>query len=653
MNAFGTGYGTLGLAVTALASRLNLALLKRIGAARAARGLSRRSEAASAESGASYSRYRHPETPGMHRFIALLAALFATSALAAETPIPWREWSHDVFEEAKRERKFVLLDLEAVWCHWCHVMDDITYRDPEVARLIESSFIPVKVDQDAHPDLSNRYELYGWPATVVFAADGTEIVKRQGYIPPKPMSSMLAAIVADPSPGPSVVAAAVVEATSSGLLSDALRDRLIAKYRGAYDHENAGWGIVHKFIQPQNMEYAIVMAQAGDRDSERMARATLDAALNLIDPAWGGMYQYSDEVDWKSPHFEKIMSSQADPMKLYSLAYLAWGEPRYLAAARDIERFLTDFLTSSDGAFYTSQNADLSATVDGKAFFRLPDAERRQLGLPRVDRNVYARENGWAIRGLLALYDATGDAELLARATRAARWIVTHRAVEGGGFAHGEADRAGPFLGDTLATAQAFLSLYASTGEREWLERAQSAARFVGSTFRDDIGFRTAARSRGGVGVFGKAVLQIDENLELARFANLLAHYTGEAGYRAMSEHALRYLFSPAVAGSHRFLATMLLAEREFAADPAHITIVGGKQDALAAALHGRALRYPSTYRRIEWWDRKEGAMPNPDVTYPELERAAAFVCVNHACSLPIFEPEKVVSTAERLMAAR
>ena len=91
----------------------------------------------------------------------------------------WQPWSNAVFTQARAEHKFVLLDLEAVWCHWCHVMDDVTYRDPTVIRLLNQRYILVKVDQDSRPDISNRYQDYGWPATVVFSDHGSEIVKRQ------------------------------------------------------------------------------------------------------------------------------------------------------------------------------------------------------------------------------------------------------------------------------------------------------------------------------------------------------------------------------------------------------------------------------------------------------------------------------------------
>ncbi len=134
----------------------------------------------------------------------LLVLLLAAPAARAAEPIAWQDWSDDVFTRARTAQRFVLLDLGAVWCHWCHVMDETTYRDPEVARLLGTRFLAVKVDQDARPDLSNRYEDYGWPATVIFASDGTEIAKLQGYIPPARMASLLQAVIEDPTPGPSV-----------------------------------------------------------------------------------------------------------------------------------------------------------------------------------------------------------------------------------------------------------------------------------------------------------------------------------------------------------------------------------------------------------------------------------------------------------------
>src|ERR1700758_4261456 len=158
------------------------------------------------------------------------------------TKLVWQSWSDDVFAQAKRDHKFVLLDLEAVWCHWCHVMDAETYQDPAVKSLLQAKYLLVKVDQDSRPDLSNRYEDYGWPATVVFDGTGQEIVKRQGYIDPKEMASLLKAIIDDPTPGPSVKAEPKLSFADNPLLTAQNRDGLKAEYLAQWDAKQGAWG---------------------------------------------------------------------------------------------------------------------------------------------------------------------------------------------------------------------------------------------------------------------------------------------------------------------------------------------------------------------------------------------------------------------------
>jgi len=180
----------------------------------------------------------------------LLACVFSPVAgrSAEQSQLTWQSWSDTVFSEASREQRFVLLDLEAVWCHWCHVMDETTYKDPEVIRLLRSRYIVVKADQDSRPDLSNRYEDYGWPATIVFDPNGHEIVKRQEYLPPRVMASMLRAIIEDPTPGPSVRPEQKLKLPPGPFLSAALRQQLNNNYRAGYDPKHGSWGISQKLL---------------------------------------------------------------------------------------------------------------------------------------------------------------------------------------------------------------------------------------------------------------------------------------------------------------------------------------------------------------------------------------------------------------------
>jgi uncharacterized protein len=580
----------------------------------------------------------------------LWVAISVSSEAAAPTVgrLNWQPWSDAVFAQAKREKRFVLLDLEAVWCHWCHVMDENTYSDPAVIRMLGSHYIVVKADQDARPDLSNRYEDFGWPATVVFDASGQEIVKRQGYLAPGEMLSMLQAILDDPTPGPSVRPDRKLELPLNPLLGDALRHELTKSFFDGYDKVHGSWGTEQKLLDWDSVEYALDLARLNrDTQTEHMARQTLSEQLHLLDPAWGGVYQYSTDGDWHSPHFEKIMQMQAENLRIYSLAYAQLGDPRYLHAAQEIRRYLTTFLTSPEGGFYTSQDADLIDGQHSAEYFALGDAARRKRGVPRVDKHIYARENGWAISGLVALYGATGDRATLVEATRAAQWILANRGLAGGGFRHSEKDTAGPYLGDTIAMERAFVGLYGATGDRQWLSKAESAMKFLEANFRDaqGAGFLTARIPTDDAYV---PQAQRDENVMVARTATLLFHYTGDTHDQELAKQAMRYL--AAVPVRYRLpAASALLADLEISRPPLHLTIIGHKHDLAALSLFQAALRYPGSYKRLEWWDAAEGKLPNPDVQYPELNRAAAFICTNRACSPPIFNPAELRARVDQL----
>jgi uncharacterized protein YyaL (SSP411 family) len=591
--------------------------------------------------------------------ILLLALGCASTSSPPPTPttnpapaaIAWQPYSPAVFTRAKAEHRLVLMDLEAVWCHWCHVMDHITYSDPGVIALINQKYIAVKVDQDSRPDISNRYEDYGWPATVVFNGDGGELVKRQGYIPPGPMARMLQAIVDDPTPGPSVRAETAIQYGQQSSLPAALRDELQKRFDSNYDEKEGGWGTIHKYLDWDAIELSMNRARTGDKVAEHRARQTLDGALKLIDPVWGGIYQYSTDDDWEHPHFEKIMQFQAAAIRAYALAYATWNDPAYLKAAQDVRRFLVNFLTSPDGGYLTSQDADLVEGEHSASYFALDDAGRRKLGVPRIDRHIYSRENGWAVEAMATLYDSTSNTDALADATLAAEWIIAHRAIEGGGFRHDEHDATGPYLGDTLAMGRAFLALYESTADRAWLDRAQAAADFMTKHFTSAGGAPGFVPAEVSPGSPLAPHQELDENVSAARFLNLLSRYTGKPDDKAGAESAMRYLATPQIAESRGpWVAGILLAGAELSSEPLHLTVVGSKSDSSAGDLFREARRCPVTYKRVEWWDPATGPLPNADVEYPRLKFAAAFVCTSNTCSAPI---RNAKALADKLATAR
>jgi hypothetical protein len=273
--------------------------------------------------------------------------------------------------------------------------------------------------------------------------------------------------------------------------------------------------------------------------------------------------------------------------------------------------------------------------------------------VPRVDQHIYARENGWAINGLVALYAATGDAPALDEALRATRWIIANRALPGGGFRHGSSDSNGPYLGDTIAMERAFLSLYGATAGRQWLVRAEAAMKFIDANFRDPQGAGFDSSKSPTDRAYAPHP-ERDENVVVVRAANLLFRITANAADKDIADRAMRYVAADPVV-FRLPAAAPLLADYELSAEPLHLTIVGRKDDPLAKSLFEQALRYPSSYKRLEWWDPGQGAagrLPNPDVQYPSLKVSAAFICTSRTCSPPIFKPADLPTKIEKLLAA-
>lgn len=584
-----------------------------------------------------------------------VALIFAdrVESESKKSDIAWGEWSEDIFQRAAQEQKLVLLDLEAVWCHWCHVMDRETYSQPVIQKLIKDHFIAVRVDQDARPDLSSRYRDYGWPATIVFNAEGKELAKRSGFIEAPVFEALLNKLVKSPVP---VQESGEVRtyAVSHELPLD-LRAELMSRFYGSYDERIGGLTSNHKFLDEDTIEYALLGAMHKQDKDAAMARQTLEANLKLHDPVWGGVYQYSTQGGWDSPHFEKIASTQAHNIRLYAKAYALWKDPLFLQAAKQTAGYLQNFWLSPGGAFYNSQDADVEKGIKAASYFALPDAGRRAKGIPAIDTAIYSRENGLLINALCELYAATGEVIYLDQARRAAQWILENRALPGGGFRHGEKDSAGPFLGDSLEMGRALLALYAVTGERAYLKRAQDAVTFIQTHFLDKGAadtagfFTTSLQARSAV----KAVQTLPENITLVRFLNLLGKYTGIDEYNQLAHYGMRYLATREVALKTKTEPGILLAAGELSESPLHITVVGAKDDAAALALFRAGLAIPWSYKRVEWWDVREGPMPNSDVQYPQLTKPAAFICTEKRCSLPIFKPEQIGKTLEAFSAQK
>jgi uncharacterized protein YyaL (SSP411 family) len=171
--------------------------------------------------------------------------------------------------------------------------------------------------------------------------------------------------------------------------------------------------------------------------------------------------------------------------------------------------------------------------------------------------------------------------------------------------------------------------------------RCEQLGEIIVRDHRDPAGgFMVRQPEPGAKGVLARPVKQVDENVAAVRLLNLLARQTAKPSLKDAAQHGMRYLI--ALAQDDLVVPGALLADRELGREPAHVTIVGAKDDPLARALYEAARSYPTRYLRIEWLDRREGPLPAADIDYPEMPEAAAFACANGACSVPVFAAAEV-----------
>jgi uncharacterized protein len=314
---------------------------------------------------------------------------------ARHQPVEWHAWGEEAFARAQAENKPVLLDIGAVWCHWCHVMDRESYEDPELAALINRLFIPVKVDRDERPDVDARYQAAvsaisgqgGWPLTAFLTPDGrpyfggTYFPRQDRYGRPGfgRVLQTMAQVWQERRDEALETAAGVMASiehnesfSGSGELSPALVEKIAASALKQFDKRNGGFGAQPKFPHPAALDLLLEVAVNKGNDAAREAFVvTLEkmARGGVYDQLAGGFHRYSVDERWGVPHFEKMLYDNTELLRNYVHGFQSFVRADFERIAREIVAWLDATMTDRErGGFYASQDADINLDDDGDYF---------------------------------------------------------------------------------------------------------------------------------------------------------------------------------------------------------------------------------------------------------------------------------------------
>jgi uncharacterized protein YyaL (SSP411 family) len=643
-------------------------------------------------------------------------------------PVDWWPWGTEALSEAQRANKPILLSVGYAACHWCHVMAHESFEDAATAQVMNDLFVNIKVDREERPDIDQIYmsalhhlgEHGGWPLTMFLTPNGepfwggTYFPKTSRYGKPafvdllrevervfrqdpqsveQNRSALMARLAASARPKGRVVIAAPE------------LDRAANQIAGMIDPVNGGMRGAPKFPQPTMLEF---LWRAGQRLNDKRYFGAVELTLTRIceggiyDHLGGGFSRYSVDERWLVPHFEKMLYDNALLLELLALAYQRSANDLFRRRARETVVWLAREMTTAEGAFCASLDAD-SEGEEGKFYvWSLPEIAtvlgnddaavfaahydvtaggnfeghnilNRLKHLPRsmedekklapmretlltargrrvrpgLDDKVLADWNGLMIAALVNAGLAFEEPHWLEMAARAFLFVDAK-------MAHadrlGHSWRAGKLLipglaSDHAAMIRAALALHEATGEHAHLERALAWQATLDRHYAnpDNGGYFLTADDAAGLVVRPNATTDDatpNPNALAAQNLIRLAVFTGQHAWRDKADRLFEGI--AASAGENLFAHLALLNALDLRLRAAEIIVAGegGRANDLLAA----ARKLPFLERIVL---RASPALP---ATHPAQEKikataqSAAFVCVGETCSLPVTEPDAIAA---------
>ncbi|GAC1310161.1 MAG: thioredoxin domain-containing protein [Mucilaginibacter sp.] len=427
----------------------------------------------------------------------------------AHNPVNWYPWGQKALDKAKRENKILIISIGYAACHWCHVMERETYEDTAVARLMNKYFVAIKVDREERPDIDQVYMTAsqlitgsgGWPLNVLALPNGKPFYAGT-YFPKNDWIKMLNFYIDLNKKSPDEIAKQALAVTngirSAETISFKAKDanftmndlnEQFKNIESGLDFKKGGFERAPKFPMPVDWEYLLQYHKLSHNDNAlRAVRATIDhmAAGGIYDQLSGGFARYSTDADWHVPHFEKMLYDNAQLVSLYTHAWQLTKDPLYKQVVYQTIGFVSRELTSPQGGFYSSLDAD-SQGEEGK-FYEWTSAEIDSIlgSDATLFKSYYNITNtgNWE-HGKNILFKTETD-NVLSKKYNLSVIVLQHKiAVEKEKLFAARTKRIRPGLDDKILTSwnalmlKAYAQAYRAFGEERFLTAALNNANFL------------------------------------------------------------------------------------------------------------------------------------------------------------------------------
>jgi hypothetical protein len=473
-----------------------------------------------------------------------------TVTQAGHPPVRWYEWGEEAFLKARSEDKPILLSIGAAWCHWCRVMDETSYRDPVVVEHLNRDYVPVRIDSDRRPDVNDRYNTEGWPTTAFLTPSG-HLLGSMTFLPADQLRQVLLQLKTGYQANREKIAGEI--ARRDGKFAEALQQdygrlkqlsveifrKTVRGIVAHFDPIHGGFGQAPKFPFPASLRVLLqALRETGGNDFEAVLVRTLDAMgdRGMYDAVEGGFFRYARNDTWSTPQFEKMGEDNAALIRLYLDASLVTGREKYRDRAVHALGWVRARLADrSRGVFFGSESGD-------EKYYLLAGSARESAGRPVLDTTVYTTVSAPMAATFLRAAEVLGDASLADQALRGLDFLL-RECVTPEGVAHyyDGAPRLFTLARDRAALGSALLDAWEHTGDRRWLEAADTVTVPLVSRFwwAEQEGIADRAVGAAELGEVARPRKNMAENAQAAENLARLAFHLGNDDHRGWAERIL------------------------------------------------------------------------------------------------------------------